>query len=92
LAGNPLASRPIHYLGEISYSTYLVHFLLYILFKIAFVDDPHDVAPQLTGLFLLLTLVASVALYHGIERPAQRALNRLFDRRAARRPVLSAAE
>jgi peptidoglycan/LPS O-acetylase OafA/YrhL len=92
LAGNPLAARPVHYLGEISYSTYLVHFLLYIVFKILLVDDPANVPPVLIGLFLLLTLLASVALYHGVERPAQRALNRLFDRRLARRPVLSAAE
>ncbi len=90
--GNPLAARPIHYLGEISYSTYLVHFLLYIVFKILFVEDPANVPPGLIGLFLLLTFAASVALYHGIERPAQRWLNRLFDRRLERRPVLSAAE
>jgi peptidoglycan/LPS O-acetylase OafA/YrhL len=80
---NPLASRPVHYLGEISYSTYLVHFLLYILFKLIFVADPANVPLGLIGLFLLLTLLASVALYHGVERPAQRALNRLFDRRLA---------
>jgi peptidoglycan/LPS O-acetylase OafA/YrhL len=86
---NPLASRPVHYLGEISYSTYLVHFLLYILFKMLFVADPLNVAPGLIGLFLLLTLTASVALYHGVERPAQRALNRLFDRRFAPRQTVS---
>jgi peptidoglycan/LPS O-acetylase OafA/YrhL len=79
--GNPLAARPTYYLGEISYSTYLVHFLLYIVFKILFVADPANVSPPLIGLFLLLTLVASIALYHGVERPAQRLLNRLFDRR-----------
>jgi peptidoglycan/LPS O-acetylase OafA/YrhL len=90
--GNPLASRPIHYLGEISYSTYLVHFLLYIVFKILFVEDPANVPPALIGFFLLLTFLASVALYHGVERPAQRGLNRLLDRRLGRRPVLSAAE
>jgi peptidoglycan/LPS O-acetylase OafA/YrhL len=92
LSGNPLAARPIFYLGEISYSTYLVHFLLYIVFKILFVEDPANVPPPLIGLFLLLTLIASVALYHGVERPAQRLLNRLFDRRLERRAVLAAAE
>jgi peptidoglycan/LPS O-acetylase OafA/YrhL len=90
--GNPLAARPIVYLGEISYSTYLVHFLLYILFKILFVADPAHVAPPLIGLFLLLTLAASIALYHGVERPAQRLLNRAFDRRLSRQAVLAAAE
>jgi peptidoglycan/LPS O-acetylase OafA/YrhL len=89
--GNPLGARPIHYLGEISYSTYLVHFLLYIVFKILFIEDPANVPPALIGLFLLLTFLASAALYHGVERPAQRALNRLFDRRLARRPVRAAA-
>lgn len=88
---NPLAARPIHYLGEISYSTYLVHFLLYIVFKILFVEDPANVPPGLIGLFLLLTFLASLALYHGVERPAQRVLNRLFDRRLSRRPVQAAA-
>ncbi|HYJ84213.1 MAG TPA: acyltransferase [Allosphingosinicella sp.] len=91
-SGNPLAARQVLYLGEISYSTYLVHFLLYIVFKILFVEDPANVPPALIGLFLLVTFLASVALYHGIERPAQRALNRLFDRRLERRPALSAAE
>lgn len=85
--GNPLSTRPIYYLGVISYSTYLVHFLLYIVFKILFVDDPAHVPPGLIGFFLLLTFLASVALYHGVERPAQRALNRLFDRRLSRRSV-----
>ena len=90
--GNPLAARPVYYLGEISYSTYLVHFLLYIVFKILFVADPANVPPALVGLFLLLTLIASVVLYHGVERPAQRALNRIFDRRLSRRTALVAAE
>ncbi|HYI41437.1 MAG TPA: acyltransferase [Allosphingosinicella sp.] len=88
--GNPLAARPIHYLGEISYSTYLVHFLLYIVFKILFVEDPANVPPALIGLFLVLTFIASVALYHGVERPAQKALNRLFDRRLSRDKTSSA--
>ncbi len=85
--GNPLAARPVVYLGEISYSTYLVHFLLYIVFKILFVADPANVGPALIALFLLLTLLASAALYHGVERPAQRALNRLFDRRLSTSPA-----
>ncbi|QAY76529.1 acyltransferase [Sphingosinicella sp. BN140058] len=81
---DPLASRPIHYLGLISYSTYLVHFLLFRLFKIVFVGTA--LTPALFGLYLLLTLAASIILFHGVERPAQRALCNIFDRRA-RRPV-----
>lgn len=76
---NPLGWRPLHYLGEISYSTYLAHFLLFVLFKLLFVDDASNVPLALLGLFLLATLAGSVLLFHFIERPAQRALNRCFD-------------
>jgi peptidoglycan/LPS O-acetylase OafA/YrhL len=76
---NPLSWRPIHYLGEISYATYLGHFLLFIAFKLAFVADGTRVPLHLIGLFLLLMLGASIALHHLVERPAQRLLNRSFD-------------
>ena len=68
---NPLASRLFVYLGEISYSTYLVHFLLWTLFKIAFVTDARDVPLALGTLYLALTFVASVALYRIVEVPAR---------------------
>jgi peptidoglycan/LPS O-acetylase OafA/YrhL len=74
---NPLEAGWLHYLGEISYATYLSHFLLYIVFKLAMVDDPHNVPPVLIALFLALVLAASIALYHLVERPAQRWVNRL---------------
>ena len=76
---NPLGWRLIHYLGEISYATYLCHFLLFIAFKLLFVDDAAHLSLELAGLFLALVLAASVALHHLVERPAQRRLNRTFD-------------
>lgn len=82
---NPLGWRPIYYLGQISYSTYLVHFLLFVGFKIVFVDVAGPVPLPLLGLYLLMTLGASVLLYHGVEKPAQRVLNRWFDSRLQRR-------
>jgi peptidoglycan/LPS O-acetylase OafA/YrhL len=85
--GNPFASRPIHYLGLISYSTYLVHFLLFRAFKMVFVEGYGPAPLGLLALFLLLTFAASVALFHGIERPAQRALNGWFDRRTKPAPA-----
>ena len=77
---NPLGSRPLHYLGEISYATYLLHFLLFILFKLLFVSDASAVPLPLLGLFLALTFAGSVLLHHFVESPAQRALNRAFGR------------
>lgn len=86
---NPLGWRAIHYLGEISYSTYLGHFLLFIAFKLAFVSDGTRVPLPLIGLFLAMMLAASAALHHLVEKPAQRGLNRGFDlllRRRRERP------
>lgn len=89
LRGNPLETRAVHYLGEISYATYLGHFLLWKGFKLAFVRDVAAVSPGLIALYLLLVLASSIALYHLVERPAQRRINALrlpaFNRPARRR-------
>ena len=76
-AGNPLEAAPLHYLGEISYATYLAHYLLWFAFKLALVSDARAVGWPLIALFLLLVLAASAALYHWVERPAQRRVNAL---------------
>ena len=73
--GNPLDWAPLHYLGEISYATYLSHFLMFVVFKLAFVDDAHAIPPVLTAFYLALVLGCSVALYHLVERPAQKWVN-----------------
>lgn len=84
--GNPLASRPLHYLGEISFATYLSHSLLWKAYKLAFVADIDAVPWPTMAMFLLVVLVASIGLYHLVERPAQRRINALsiHARRAAR--------
>lgn len=76
-AHNPLETRVIHYLGEISYATYLSHFLLWKAFKLAFVSNASAVPPVLIALYLAIVLVSSIALYHLVERPAQRWINGL---------------
>ncbi|MFC0590033.1 acyltransferase family protein [Novosphingobium aquiterrae] len=70
-----LGGGALHYLGEISYSTYLVHFLLFILFKLAFVDRSLQIGWFGLAAYLAMVLTASVVLYHGLEKPAQRWLN-----------------
>ncbi len=70
---HPLEGRAIHYLGEISYATYLSHFLIWKAFKLPLAGPSLSPAP--IALYLALVLAASVALYHGIERPAQRWIN-----------------
>jgi peptidoglycan/LPS O-acetylase OafA/YrhL len=88
---NPLGWRPVHYLGRISYATYLVHYLLFIAFKLVFVEDAANVPLPLLGLFLALTFAASVVLHHFVELPAQGWVNRALGRRRKPEPALSAA-
>lgn len=83
-AARVLSAGPLRYLGEISYSTYLAHYLLFILFKVAFVDATLQIGWLALAGFLTIVFAASAALYHGVELPAQRWLNRNrpFRRRA----------
>lgn len=77
--GHPLEGDTIHYLGEISYATYLSHFLLWKAFKLPLAGTM--LSPLAIACYLALVLVASIALYHGVERPAQRRINALSIRR-----------
>ncbi len=78
---HPLAGRAVHWLGEISYATYLSHFLLFFAFKLAFVRDQYDAPPASIAAYLLIVLIASAALYHVVERPAQRIVLAAWKRR-----------
>ncbi|TKD51751.1 acyltransferase family protein [Sphingomonas baiyangensis] len=83
--GGVLASAPLHWLGEVSYATYLAHYLMWKAFKLAFVAAPGAVAWPLIALYLLMVLVASGALYRWVERPAQKRINAWrFSRRRPR--------
>jgi len=73
-----LGGRALHYLGEISYSTYLAHALLFVVFKMAFVTGTVHLGLGQLVAYLALVLAASVALYTFVEKPAQRWLNGLM--------------
>lgn len=67
-AGNVLLSNPIAtYIGDISYSLYLWHFPIIILFG-EYKND-HDAVYYAGSLAMMA--VFSVASYHGIEKPVQ---------------------
>lgn len=70
--GNPLAWRWVVWLGEVSYSTYLAHALLWVVVKVALVDDVAHVAPAIVALYLAVVLVTSAVLFQLVERPGQR--------------------
>ncbi|HEX8446205.1 MAG TPA: acyltransferase [Sphingomonas sp.] len=73
---NPLAHPIAVYLGEISYATYLFHFLGFVWFKLLFVTNADSIPFGLITAFLGITLAMSMLLYHGVELPAQTALRR----------------
>lgn len=75
-----LASRPMVYGGKISYCLYLVHFVVLDVAVALWwqgADDRFRLTPGLAlavpGL-ILLSLVASAGLHHGVEEPARRLL------------------
>jgi peptidoglycan/LPS O-acetylase OafA/YrhL len=88
--GNPLAATPLHYLGEISYATYLSHVLLFRLFKLAFVSDAWNIGAGAVAAFGVIVLIASIALHHSVERPAQQWILRRWRSRQPRRPSFAA--
>ncbi len=70
--GHPLEGRTVHWLGTISYATYLSHYVLWHAFKLVAVRDVSDVPPSAIGVYLGLVLAASAFLYTCVEVPAQR--------------------
>lgn len=64
-------ATPLYFLGEISYSTYMIHFIIREWFKLGFVEVDHQAALGEILLVLGLIFVASILLYRWVERPAQ---------------------
>lgn len=70
-----LGRGAILWLGEVSYSTYLAHFGLFIVFKLLFVDASLQLDWRQVAGFAALLLAVSGLLYRLVEQPAQRWLN-----------------
>ncbi len=75
-SANPFCSRLALHLGDISYSTYLFHFFGWILFKLIFVSDVNAVPLWMMAGFAGLTYGASLLLYHIVELPGRRLVQR----------------
>ena len=74
-AGRLFAARPLRWLGDISYATYLLHFFGFVLFKLMFVDASLQLGWWQLLAFVALLLAASDAVFRWFEKPAQRWLN-----------------
>lgn len=72
----PLAGAVAQWLGRISYSLYLSHFFLFILFKLAFVDDVKAIAPLAMLCYFVAALGLAHVLHHLVELPGRRLFQR----------------
>jgi peptidoglycan/LPS O-acetylase OafA/YrhL len=69
-----LNQRWLVFVGEISYATYMIHYFVRDIFKLAMVHAGRTTPLYYIVLAMLLVLAASIPLYLLIERPAQRYL------------------
>lgn len=71
-----LSAPPLVYLGEISYSTYMVHYLVYDLLKALFISDLEQANPLYVWLSFLVVLLLSMLLHHVVDMPSQKFFRR----------------
>jgi peptidoglycan/LPS O-acetylase OafA/YrhL len=75
-----LSTGPLVYLGEISYSTYMVHYLVYDLLKAAFVSNLNQINQIYVWMSFIAVFILSVLLHHVVDSPSQKHLRRLSTR------------
>lgn len=76
-----LSAKWLVYLGEISYSTYMVHYFIKDVFKAVFVSDLYVVNPTALFLSFAVVLIASMLMYRYLEIPAQTFLRKNMPRK-----------
>jgi peptidoglycan/LPS O-acetylase OafA/YrhL len=75
-----LCAPVLVYLGEISYSTYMVHYLVYDMLKAVFVSDTFQVNQWYLWLSFAVVLGLSMLLHHVVDMPSQKYFRRLSTR------------
>jgi len=70
--------RWVVFVGDISYATYMIHYFVRDLFKLALVHDGQVTPLSYVLLSLALIFLVSVPLYLLVERPAQKHLTARF--------------
>lgn len=76
-----LSTPVLVYLGEISYSTYMVHYLVYDLLKAAFISNTHQINQVYLWLSFVVVFILSVALHHVVDMPSQKYFRRRLSTR-----------
>jgi peptidoglycan/LPS O-acetylase OafA/YrhL len=85
-----LSTRLVIFGGKISYSLYMVHFVVFAAVSKALRWEPYESASlavrlALLGLYLLTCFALAVASYFLVEEPARRAIVRMAQSRGAKR-------
>jgi peptidoglycan/LPS O-acetylase OafA/YrhL len=75
-----LCTPVLVYLGEISYSTYMVHYLVYDVLKAGFVSNTMHVNQLYLWLSFVAVLALSVLLHHAVDMPSQKYFRRFSTR------------
>jgi peptidoglycan/LPS O-acetylase OafA/YrhL len=82
-----LSIRPLVYLGQISFSLYMVHELVHTAWNWAAQQFELTLAgtagPWIVAGLLAASVLAAALLYHGVEEPARRWMRRMVDVREA---------
>jgi len=91
--GKAAVVRRLSFLGDLTYSSYLVHFPIQLIL-VQIVDMAGwgrtiFLSPLTFVLYLLFIAMVSLVLYRGFERPAQNWLRRIL---LAKRPARAATE
>lgn len=73
-----LHNRVLVYLGEISYSTYMVHYFVKDIFKAGWVKSSYEVDASHLYISFFVVFFLSIAMHHMIEMPAQRYLRKIL--------------
>jgi peptidoglycan/LPS O-acetylase OafA/YrhL len=76
-----LSTPVLVYLGEISYSTYMVHYLVYDLLKAAFISNTQQINQVYLWLSFVVVFILSVALHHVVDMPSQKYFRRRLSTR-----------
>lgn len=81
---NPFASAQVVWLGDISYSVYMTHYLIFILVKMVFNASSSELSASAVMVYCFGVLDLSALLFRSVERPAQRRTFALLARRIER--------
>lgn len=69
-----LSHPALVYLGEISYATYIIHYLIFDLLKAGWISNTSSASQVYVYLSFAMVLIASVFSHHLLELPAQQYL------------------